>query len=64
LKRATRAGMGKCQGRYCGPVLAVLAARQSGEPVGPYSGFAPQPPVVPVAAGMIAADPPPVLGGT
>jgi NADPH-dependent 2,4-dienoyl-CoA reductase/sulfur reductase-like enzyme len=64
LKRATRAGMGKCQGRYCGPVLAVLAARQSGEPVGPYSGFAPQAPVVPVAAGMIAADPPPVLGGT
>ncbi|SFF51606.1 FAD-dependent oxidoreductase [Aureimonas phyllosphaerae] len=27
LKRMTRAGMGRCQGRYCGPVLARAAAR-------------------------------------
>ncbi|WP_370539046.1 FAD-dependent oxidoreductase [Aureimonas sp. AU22] len=27
LKRLTRAGMGRCQGRYCGPVLARAAAR-------------------------------------
>jgi NADPH-dependent 2,4-dienoyl-CoA reductase/sulfur reductase-like enzyme len=54
LKRETRAGMGKCQGRYCSPVLVALAARQSGQPVGPYSGFAPQWPVTPVAVSAIA----------
>ena len=58
LKRATRAGMGKCQGRYCAPVLAALAARQSGEPVGPYSGFAPQAPVTPVTVAALAGRPP------
>ena len=56
LKRATRAGMGKCQGRYCGPVLVALAARQSGEAVGPYSGFLPQAPVSPVPVSAIAAS--------
>lgn len=58
LKRATRAGMGKCQGRYCSPVLVALAARRSGQPVGPYSGFAPQAPITPVAVAAIAAEPP------
>ena len=38
LKRATRAGMGKCQGRYCSPVLVALAARQSGQASGPVLG--------------------------
>ena len=57
LKRETRAGMGKCQGRYCSPVLVALAARQSGQPVGPYSGFAPQWPVTPVPVSAIAAGP-------
>ena len=55
LKRATRAGMGKCQGRYCSAVLMALAARQSGEPVGAYSGFVPQAPVAPARALVIAA---------
>ena len=30
VKRVTRAGMGRCQGRYCASVLAELAARRSG----------------------------------
>jgi NADPH-dependent 2,4-dienoyl-CoA reductase/sulfur reductase-like enzyme len=62
LKRATRAGMGKCQGRYCSPVLVALAARQSGQPVGQYSGFAPQAPVTPVPAAAIAGGPLPGRG--
>ncbi len=63
LKRATRAGMGKCQGRYCSPVLVALAARQSAQPVGPFSGFAPQAPVTPVTAAAIAAGSPPAGAG-
>ena len=55
LKRATRAGMGKCQGRYCSPVLVALAARESGRAIGPFSGFAPQWPVTPVAVSAVAA---------
>ena len=35
IKRVTRAGMGKCQGRYCGPVVAQLAAAATGLPVEP-----------------------------
>ena len=58
LKRATRAGMGKCQGRYCSAVLVALAARQSGQPVGPYSGFIPQAPVTPLRASAIASSTP------
>ena len=58
LKRATRAGMGKCQGRYCSAVLVALAAGQSGQPVGPYSGFIPQAPVTPLRASAIASSTP------
>jgi len=47
LKRLTRAGMGKCQGRYCGPVVSEIVQRASGEPVGTHSGFAPQSPCLP-----------------
>jgi glycine/D-amino acid oxidase-like deaminating enzyme len=44
LKRATRAGMGRCQGRYCGPLIARIC---SGEP-GEFDLFAPRPPAKPV----------------
>ena len=63
LKRVTRAGMGKCQGRYCSAVLVALAARQSAQAVGPFSGFAPQAPVTPVTAAAIAAGPSPAGAG-
>lgn len=51
VKRATRAGMGPCQGRYCAPVIAAMVARRSGEPLGELSGFAPAPPAKPVPIG-------------
>ncbi len=53
-KRLTRAGMGKCQGRYCGPSVLALAAEASGEPPGEFSGFAPQAPIRPVAIEEVA----------
>ncbi|WP_439593495.1 FAD-dependent oxidoreductase [Microbacterium sp.] len=55
VKRVTRAGMGKCQGRYCGPVLVEMEARLQGAPVSERSGFAPQAPVKPVPLGDVAA---------
>ncbi len=53
IKRVTRAGMGPCQGRYCGPVIAAMAAPHTGEPPGELSGFAPSPPVKPVEIGAL-----------
>ena len=55
LKRATRVGMGRCQGRYCGPVAARLVARASGKPLEDFSHFAPRVPIKPVAIASILA---------
>src|SRR5262249_43437574 len=56
VKRVTRAGMGRCQGRYCAPVLADLWARRSGLPLAEEQWFAPAPPFkpIPVAAAVEA----------
>ena len=44
LKRATRAGMGRCQGRYCASVIARLCSNEVDE----FGLFAPRPPAKPV----------------
>jgi thioredoxin reductase len=56
VKRVTRAGMGRCQGRYCGPVLADLASRRAGAALTEEDWFAPAPPFkpIPVAAAVEA----------
>lgn len=54
IKRATRAGMGRCQGRYCGPILAALAAARQGLPLDEAAHFAPRPPVKPIRISDIA----------
>jgi NAD(P)H-nitrite reductase large subunit len=48
VKRRTRCGMGRCQGRYCGPLLVEELARLSGRPVGEMDFFAPRGPFKPV----------------
>ncbi|MCL4187700.1 MAG: FAD-dependent oxidoreductase [Rhodobacteraceae bacterium] len=55
LKRLTRVGMGRCQGRYCGPVAARLVSEASGRPLDALSQFAPRVPVKPVTVGAILA---------
>ncbi|MBN9089397.1 MAG: FAD-dependent oxidoreductase [Reyranella sp.] len=60
LKRATRAGMGRCQGRYCAPVLARIC---SGDP-GEFDFFAPRPPIKPVPIRALAVEQPEWLGHT
>src|SRR5918993_7814 len=44
LKRACRVGMGRCQGRYCAPVVARMTTAEVGE----FGLFAPRPPAKPV----------------
>ncbi len=55
VKRATRAGMGRCQGRYCGPILAALAAERQGVALDEAVHWAPRPPVKPIAIADIIA---------
>jgi thioredoxin reductase len=49
VKRRTRVGMGRCQGRYCAPILDTLMAARFGRERDELSGFAPRVPVKPVA---------------
>jgi NADPH-dependent 2,4-dienoyl-CoA reductase/sulfur reductase-like enzyme len=53
-KRVTRAGMGKCQGRYCSQSIIALAAATGGVQIEEFSGFAPQAPVRPTEIGLVA----------
>ncbi len=55
LKRATRVGMGRCQGRYCGPVAARLVAEQTGQALDDRSHFAPRVPIKPGSTAVIQA---------
>jgi D-hydroxyproline dehydrogenase subunit alpha len=48
VKRSTRCGMGRCQGRYCGPLLVEELARLSGRDVSDTDFFAPRGPFKPV----------------
>ena len=57
IKRATRAGMGGCQGRYCGTILADASSRRSGGSIGELSLFSPAAPVKPTRIGALAGDP-------
>lgn len=55
LKRATRVGMGRCQGRYCGPIAARMVSEATGKPIEDLSFFAPRVPIKPVAISAILA---------
>lgn len=58
LKRVTRVGMGHCQGRFCGFVVADRVAVSTGTPVDGFGGFAPQLPLRPTSLSLLAADEP------
>ncbi|SIQ88616.1 Glycine/D-amino acid oxidase [Rhizobium sp. RU33A] len=55
LKRLTRAGMGRCQGRYCSPTLTALTAHPINETVGV---LAPQMPLRPLPLAALAVEKP------
>ena len=54
LKRATRAGMGRCQGRYCASVIARLCNNEVDE----FGLFAPRPPAKPVPIHALSVEQP------
>lgn len=56
LKRVTRLGMGRCQGRYCAGPAARLLAAATGRPAPAL--FAPQVPARPVPAAALAVEKP------
>lgn len=53
IKQLTRAGMGPCQGRICGPLVAQVAARASGKPMEEIGLDTPRSPIKPIPAGAI-----------
>jgi bacterioferritin-associated ferredoxin len=57
VKQQTRAGMGRCQGRYCAPILAELLAAESRDPIDEDNFFAPRVPIIPVQIGNISGIP-------
>ncbi|MCO5066286.1 MAG: (2Fe-2S)-binding protein [Rhizobiaceae bacterium] len=57
VKRLSRAGMGRCQGRYCGAVVVDLVARAQGNTVDEFSFFAPRFPFRPVPVAAVSAPP-------
>lgn len=58
IKRATRLGMGRCQGRYCAPLLAARLAEAAGRSPSADDLFAPRPPFKPTRLADIAAAAP------
>jgi len=55
IKRRTRIGMGRCQGRYCAPVLDAMLAVRFDRPRNEFSGVAPRPPAKPVLIGDLVS---------
>lgn len=58
VKAWTRVGMGRCQGRMCGPALAHLVAHATGKQVTDTGVFTPRPPAKPVALAALAHEAP------
>ncbi|QJT08686.1 (2Fe-2S)-binding protein [Oceanidesulfovibrio marinus] len=58
VKRATRAGMGLCQGQTCGRLVAGMVAREADGPVDPATmePVTARPPVRPTPMGVLAND--------
>jgi len=54
LKRATRTGMGNCQGRMCGPALQEIVARVKGVPAAEVEPLRPRPPIRPIPMTALA----------
>ena len=57
VKAWTRIGMGRCQGRMCGPALAHLIAKETRRPVTEGGLFTARPPAKPVALDVLAHKP-------
>jgi NAD(P)H-nitrite reductase large subunit len=54
VKRRTRAGMGACQGIFCVPVIAAMAAQATGVSIDRVAGMTMRPPVRPLDLDTLA----------
>jgi len=54
LKAFTRCGMGPCQGRICGPVVAAILADALGKPIAEIGTYRPRAPFKPITVGALA----------
>jgi NADPH-dependent 2,4-dienoyl-CoA reductase/sulfur reductase-like enzyme len=54
LKAFTRCGMGPCQGRICGPVIAAILADLLGKPIAEIGTYRPRAPFKPITIGALA----------
>jgi D-hydroxyproline dehydrogenase subunit alpha len=57
LRKLTRAGMGRCQGRMCGHTLAAILSQETGQPVDQLELATPRPPVMPIPLHGLAEIP-------
>jgi hypothetical protein len=53
-KAFTRCGMGPCQGRICGPIVAAVMAEALGKPIAEIGTFRPRAPWKPITVGALA----------
>lgn len=58
LKRLTRAGMGRCQGRYCSSTIARMLADATGQAPNEYEFLAPRAPLKPIPLAALAVEKP------
>ncbi|MBN1829664.1 MAG: (2Fe-2S)-binding protein [Deltaproteobacteria bacterium] len=58
VRRRTRAGMGLCQGRTCGRIVAQIISRRTGRPMEEITPAACRPPVRTVTLGEMGGDEP------
>ena len=54
VKKMTRVGMGRCQGRYCGPTVIKMLSSQGRTKIDEFAWFAPQAPLKPLLVKNIA----------
>jgi NADPH-dependent 2,4-dienoyl-CoA reductase/sulfur reductase-like enzyme len=54
VKAFLRCGMGPCQGRLCGPVVAAVIARARGVPIAEIGSYRPRAPYKPITVGALA----------
>ncbi len=54
IKRFLRAGMGHCQGRTCGRLIAQLISRETKKPLDKITYSKPRPPIKPVSLKTLA----------
>jgi len=57
VKRMTRAGMGLCQGKTCGRLVARIIAGETGQPIAEIRSVTARHPVRPVPARVLADCP-------